>query len=59
MALGAPRHGIRFLVVLWLAAAAPAWGQSDEWTEVSRAGVSATDEGRFPEAERLFRDGCG
>ncbi len=52
----APRHRIRCLVVLLLTVAAPACGQDDAWTEVSRAGVRAADEGRFAEAERLFRD---
>src|SRR5262245_50689750 len=56
MAMGAPRHQICCLVILWLTVAAPAGGQSDDWAEVSRAGVLAAEEGRFAEAERLFRD---
>ena len=52
----APRHRVRCLVLLLLTVAAPAGGQDDAWTEVNRAGVRATDEGRFLEAERLFRD---
>ena len=56
MAMGAPRHRICILVALWLTVAAPAWGRSNDWAEVSSAGVRATEEGRFPEAERLFRD---
>jgi Flp pilus assembly protein TadD len=56
MAMGAPRQHIGFLVVLFLAVAAPAWGQNGEWTEISRAGLQATADGRFYEAERLFRD---
>src|SRR5687767_9397360 len=56
MAMRAPRHRIRCLVVLLLTVATPASGQDDAWTEVSGAGVRATREGRFAEAERLFRD---
>ena len=51
--------------LLWLTVAAPAWGQSDDWAEVSRAGLRAADEGRFrrgraavsrcPAAERAVR----
>jgi tetratricopeptide (TPR) repeat protein len=52
----APRHRIRCLVLLLLTVAVPAWGRDDAWMEVSRAGVRATEEGRFPEAEQLFRD---
>ena len=54
--MAAARHRIGFLVVLLLALAAPAWGQDGEWLELSRAGLRATAEGRFAEAERLFRD---
>src|SRR5688572_18077415 len=56
MAMAAPRHRIGFLVVLFLAAAVPAWGQNGEWIEVSRSGLRATAEGRFHEAAHLFRD---
>ena len=31
-------------------------GQDDRWYEISKSGVRAVDEGRFDDAEELFRD---
>ena len=56
MARGALRHRIGFVFLLFMAVCPPAWGQSEEWIEFSRAGLRAADESRFSQAERLFRD---
>ena len=57
MAMGAPRHRTGFLLLLLLVGlCSPAWSQSGDWMEVSRAGLQAADESRFDEAERLFRE---
>src|SRR5918996_2879057 len=48
--------GVAGFILLLGLAGGPAWGQSDPWFEVSKAGLRAADEGRLAEAERLFRD---
>jgi tetratricopeptide (TPR) repeat protein len=47
---------VGLLVALLTVFSAPGWAQSDEWYDVSKAGLRAADEGRFGDAEGLFRD---
>ena len=56
MAIEPWRMLVGLLVALLTLVASPGWAQGDEWYEVSKAGLRAADEGRFGDAEGLFRE---
>ena len=56
MATASCRIAVGLLVALLVGASASGGAHADQWYEVSKAGLRAADEGRFDDAEALFRE---